>query len=211
MRWLRLSAKGHMDGEERVYAPGTPQAREGQPTIQQSEAEQSHRENERRLATLLSNLPGMAYRCKNDRDWTMEFVSDGCEALTGYKAADLVGIGARTYNSLIHPDDRDRIWNEVQESVSKRLPFRLTYRIVAADGRERSVWEQGVGVFSGTELTALEGFITDITERKLADDTLREAEANYRSIFEGAVEGPEVGCRDGKASGPRWIADRIFF
>jgi PAS domain-containing protein len=95
----------------------------------------------------------------------MEFVSDGCEALTGYKAADLVGIGARTYNSLIHPDDRDRIWNEVQESVSKRLPFRLTYRIVAADGRERSVWEQGVGVFSGTELTALEGFISRVGER----------------------------------------------
>ena len=63
------------------------------PNAQQSENERSLRENERRLATLLSNLPGMAYRCKNDRDWTMEVVSDGCEALTGYKASDL---------SLIH-------------------------------------------------------------------------------------------------------------
>ena len=173
-----------MDGEERIYAPGTLQAKEGQPTIEQSEAERSHRENERRLATLLSNLPGMAYRCKNDRDWTMEFVSDGCEALTGYKASDLVGIGARPYNSLIHPDDRGRIWNEVQESVGKRLPFRLTYRLVAADGRERSVWEQGVGVFSGTELTALEGFITDITDRTDAEAKLQAQNERLRRIIE---------------------------
>ena len=70
------------------------------PAAHQSETERSLRENERRLATLLSNLPGMAYRCKNDRDWTMKFVSGGCEALTGYKAIDLIGVGATTYNSL---------------------------------------------------------------------------------------------------------------
>ena len=134
------------------------------------------------MATLLSNLPGLAYRCKNDKDWTMELVSDGCEALTGYKATELVGVGARTYNSLIHPDDRNRIWHEVQVALTQRLPFRLTYRILAADGREKWVWEQGVGVFSGVELEALEGFITDITE-------LKEAERQYRDIFEGALEG----------------------
>jgi len=148
----------------------------------QPETGRSLLESERRLATLLSNLPGLAYRCKNDKDWTMELVSDGCEALTGYKATELVGVGARTYNSLIHPDDRNRIWHEVQVALTQRLPFRLTYRILAADGREKWVWEQGVGVFSGVELEALEGFITDITE-------LKEAERQYRDIFEGALEG----------------------
>src|ERR1039458_4188203 len=133
---------------------------------QPCEAEPGQRETERRLATLLSNLPGMVYRCKNDRNWTMEFVSDGCEALTGYKAIDFVGVGARAYNSLIHPDDRERIWNEVQEAVGQGTPFRLTYRIHAADGREKWVWEQGVGVSAGADQEVLEGFITDITELK---------------------------------------------
>ena len=165
-----------MNGEQSNQAP-------------QSEVERSLRENERRLKTLLSNLPGMAYRCKNDRDWTMEFVSDGCEALTGHKALEFVGVGARTYNSLIHPDDQERIWNEVQEALELGVPYRLTYRILAADGREKWVWEQGVGIYSGAELEALEGFITDITERKQAEDTLRETEGKYRNLFEGALEG----------------------
>jgi PAS domain S-box-containing protein len=156
---------------------------------QQSEAERCLRENERRLATLLSNLPGMAYRCKNDRDRTMEFVSDGCEALTGYKAADLVGADARSFNSLIHPDDRERIWNEVQEALKRGLPYRLTYRIIAADGREKWVWEQGGGVYSGTDLEALEGFITDITERKAAEARVKTQNERFQKIIENTDAG----------------------
>jgi len=162
------------------------------PNAQQSETERSLRENERRLATLFSNLPGMAYRCKNDRDWTMTFVSGGCEALTGYKPTDLVGSGALPYNLLIHPDDRDRIWTEVQEALTQRLPFKLTYRIHTADNQDKWVWEQGVGVYSGVELKALEGFITDITE-------LKEAERKYRDIFEGAFEGMYRTTAQGKS------------
>jgi PAS domain S-box-containing protein len=162
------------------------------PNSQRSEAERSLGESQRRLGTLLSNFPGMAYRCKNDRDWTTEFISDGCEALTGYKASDFVGVGARTYNSLIHPDDRDRIWNEVQEALAQRLPYRLTYRILAADGREKWVWGRGVGIYSGAEVEALEGFITDITE-------LKEAESQYRNIFDGAIEGMYRATLQGKS------------
>ena len=48
-------------------------------------AEAALREQERSMAALFSNLPGMAYRCRNDGFWTMEFVSDGCRELTGYE------------------------------------------------------------------------------------------------------------------------------
>jgi PAS domain S-box-containing protein len=145
-------------------------------------------ENQRRLATLLSNLPGMAYRCRNDTDWTMEFVSDGCEALTGYKATNLAGGSARRYNSLVHPDDRGRVWNEVQEALQRGLPYRLTYRIRTADGREKWVWEQGVGIYSGTEVEALEGFITDITPQKTAEQARRQIEGQYKLISENTAD-----------------------
>lgn len=133
-------------------------------------AEDKLRESRRQMQTLLSNLPGMAYRCKNDPNWTMEFVSNGCETLTGLKPAELI---ARTYGELIEPEDRDAVWGEVQAAIIEERPFRLEYRIRTADGRTKYVWEQGAAIFSENgEVEALEGFISDITERKHAEQEL---------------------------------------
>jgi PAS domain S-box-containing protein len=137
-------------------------------------ADSARRESERVLVTLLSNLPGMAYRCRNDRDWTMEFVSDGCAELTGHSPADLVGNARVAYNDLIHPDDRESVWRIVQAAVAARQPFELTYRLVRFGGGERHVWERGRGVFSPDgALLALEGFIADVTKQRRAEQSLR--------------------------------------
>jgi PAS domain S-box-containing protein len=137
-------------------------------------ADSARRESERVLVTLLSNLPGMAYRCRNDHDWTMEFVSDGCAELTGHPPADLVGNARVAYNDLIHPDDRESVWRIVQAAVAARQPFELTYRLVRFGGDERHVWERGRGVFSPDgALLALEGFIADVTKQRRAEQSLR--------------------------------------
>ena len=133
-------------------------------------AQHALRENQRRLATLLSNLPGMAYRCGNDPDWTMEFVSDGSYLLTGYKPEDLVGSTRVSYAELIHSDDRQMVWDSIQAALEKKGSFQLVYRIRTADADERWVWEQGQGVFAADDsVIALEGFITDITQRVRAE------------------------------------------
>jgi PAS domain S-box-containing protein len=127
----------------------------------------SHTETERKHSTLLKNLPGMAYRCLNDRDWTMELVSAGSLDLTGYSAGELIWNKLISYNDLIIPEDRDGIWNIIQAQVTDQSPFELNYRIERRDGQIRWVWERGAGVFAEDHsLIALEGFITDITERK---------------------------------------------
>lgn len=74
------------------------------------------RESQRALKTLISNLPGMYYRCRNDADWTSEFVSDGALALTGYPAEDFIARRI-AYNDLIHPADRERLWADTQAAV----------------------------------------------------------------------------------------------
>lgn len=123
-------------------------------------------EIERKHSTLLGNLPGMVYRCLNDKDWTMELVSAGCFDLTGYQTDDLVGNKTISYNDLIIPQDRDGIWDTIQTKVNSDAPFELIYRIKRRDGEIRWVWENGVGIFSDDHtLVALEGFITDINER----------------------------------------------
>ena len=140
-------------------------------------AERELQESQRSLSTLFSNLPGMVYRCRNDRDWTMEFVSEGCREITGYDPSDLVVNGKVTMGQLIHPDDAETVWNAVQAALKERQPFEITYRISTSEGDEKWLWERGRGVFSEQgELQVIEGFITDLTERKLLEDQLLQAQ-----------------------------------
>jgi PAS domain S-box-containing protein len=151
--------------------------------------EKELRETQRQLETLVSNLPGLAYRCRNDADWTMEFISDGCIPLTGFKPADFYSGKVSFGQRVIHEADRERVWDEVQTSLDDRMPFRLVYRIVTAFGDERWVWEQGRGVYSRAgELLALEGFITDITERRRAEQQLQR-EKGFSDVIVASLPG----------------------
>jgi len=151
---------------------------------ERKQAEEALRESERWLSTLMSNLPGMAYRCKNDTNWTMEFISDGGYSLTGYRSEELVGTIV-SYAELIHPEDRQMVWDNVQEALEKKQPFQLTYRITTSSGEEKWVWERGQAIY-GTEndVISLEGFITDITEGKKAEKKLRDSHNQLRSLAE---------------------------
>lgn len=143
--------------------------------IERKRADDALRESERRLSTLMSNLPGIAYRCANDSDWTMTFVSQGSMELTGYAREELEDQGRVSFGQLIHPDDRKAVWEEVQAALAQKKPFQLTYRLVTADGQQKWAWEQGRGIFDDDgELVALEGFITDATERVMMRQTLEQ-------------------------------------
>jgi PAS domain S-box-containing protein len=139
------------------------------------QAEQELAESQRTLSTLLSNLPGMAYRCRYDSLWTMEFVSEGASELTGYSPSDLILNHKVAYGNLILPEDRDHVWERVQAAIEKQESYRMIYRIETANKEIRWVWEQGRGIFDVKgELTALEGFITDISERIRAEEEVRK-------------------------------------
>jgi PAS domain S-box-containing protein len=147
-------------------------------------AERALRERDRMIATLMSNLPGMAYRCRNDRGWTMEFASDGCLELTGYPATDLMSGRVTLGGDVIVPEDRAMGWDLVQAAVVEHQPWQIVYRIRRADGQMRWVWEQGIGVREESgAVAALEGFITDITERVHAEERARDREARLDLLF----------------------------
>lgn len=113
-----------------------------------------------------SYLPGMAYRCDNDSNWTMLIVSPGSEELTGYPPQDFIN-QSLSYDLLIHPDFRQYVWDEIQFALVQNRPFTIEYKIRTKDGNSKWVWEKGAGVYgSDGELLFLEGFITDITDKK---------------------------------------------
>lgn len=126
-----------------------------------------------RLDLLLANLPGMAYRCLNRLDWCMVFVSEGCLELTGYTASQLLGTSPPTYADLIHPEDQQYVWDRVQEAVEQSRRFEMEYRIRTIDGTVKWVWERGILAMSpSNDEPMLEGFITDISDRRRMTENL---------------------------------------
>jgi PAS domain S-box-containing protein len=147
------------------------------------------RAGRRELATLLSNLPGMAYRCRADAAGTFEFASEGCRALTGHPPEAFTR-GAITFDALVHPVDRARVVGEILGAEQHGLPYQLEYRLIRADGAERWVWEQGRVVRDPDGPGVhYEGLILDVTDRKQLEARLRASETRYRTLVDAAQEG----------------------
>lgn len=151
---------------------------------QRKNSENALKEKERALETLISNLPGVAYRCRNDHNWTMEFVSEGCLELTGYPREDIIS-NKLSYNDIIHPDDRKHVWDNIQEALKNKEPFKIIYKINTKDSKLKYVWEQGRGIFTENgDLLALEGFITDITDRTQAEEEIKKTLEEKNILFQ---------------------------
>ncbi len=140
------------------------------------------KETTHQLNNLLNNLPGMAYTCLNSKNWEMQFMSKGCEDLTGYTPEDFAKTMKNDYSAIIHPDDRRRVWHKIQKAIENNTPFELEYRIKSKDGKEKWVWERGVQTKQKGSVR-LEGLITDITKRKHAVDAFKKSETKYRTLF----------------------------
>lgn len=141
----------------------------------QARVECELRESERRFSSMMDNLPGMAYQCLADEEWTILFVSHGAEALTGWGGDELLHNRGTRFADLIHPEDRAKVREAADGAVARRGSFGVEYRMIARDGTVRWVWEQGVAVPGPDgEAVALEGFISDITDRKAREELEEE-------------------------------------
>jgi diguanylate cyclase (GGDEF)-like protein/PAS domain S-box-containing protein len=144
----------------------------------------------RMLSSLINNLNGMVYCCLYDCKWTMVFIGGNCKELTGYEADDLLSNRTVDYESITHPEDRERVRKHIDLAVSKGNAFIIEYRIVHADGEMRWVSERGSPLYNEQgEIEAVEGLMQNITQSKLSEIAAHNAEERYRSIFENAVEG----------------------
>lgn len=145
---------------------------------------------QRLLDTLLDNLDGMVYRCLYDMNWTMTYISKGCEALTGYPAQALLNNQHVSYENITYPEDRARAREIIAKAVAQGQRFQLEYRIIRANGDIIWVAERGSAIFNPSgQAIALEGIIQDISNRKRIEQDLFSAEQKYRSMFENSTLG----------------------
>ncbi len=150
---------------------------------------------------LVANIPGIVYRCANDEYWTMHFISGKVEQLTGYPASDFINNAVRTYDSLIHPEDKNMINELVKDGLDKREPYHLEYRILPKSGNETWVMERGQGVYDDNDqLLWLDGIILDITDTKKLQELKQEVDRmmrhDLRNPLNVIISMPQVIKRD---------------
>jgi PAS domain S-box-containing protein len=169
--------------------PGTEQytllANRIENAVERFRSRRDARTHRRRLETLVDNLPGIVYRCRNDPGWPMEYVAGDCEEITGYTPERLESESLAWGEDVIHPDDREAVWTEIQDALAADESFELTYRIRTAAGERRWVTERGCAVGSGgsdgSDAPRLEGVITDVTES-------RRRERRFEAIFDNTYQ-----------------------
>jgi PAS domain S-box-containing protein len=132
-------------------------------------------ENIRKTNSIVSNLNGAFFRCKTDENWTMEYVSDGIMELTGYPSADFMMNRVMSFGSVIFPADRERIRKIVRDAINNRIPYTVEYRITSAQNTKKWIWERGRGIFTDGRVIAVEGFFTDISDKKKVEEELKSA------------------------------------
>lgn len=131
-------------------------------------------ESRRRLAVILADMPGAAFRCGAEAPHPTTFVSNGIRDLCGHGPEALLS-GAVTWDSITHPEDLPTLNRAIGEALARRAHYEVEYRINHADGSERYIWERGHGIFDphGTAIS-LEGLMVDVTVRRKAEDRARE-------------------------------------
>lgn len=140
---------------------------------------------------LIQNIPAIFFRCNCDKDWTIHFINNAIEELTGYPPSDLIQNKVRSFASIVHPEDNPKILEAAEKAMAAAEPWTIEYRLITVDGEIKWVSETGVAIYSETgELQYMDGFILDITERKKIQLALAATEQQIRDMaFTDSVTG----------------------
>ncbi len=154
-----------------------------QSKISAHKIEQDYQYVKERFKTLVANVPGAIYRCADDIYWTMEFLNDKITTISGYAASDFVYNQGRSFNSIIYPEDRDRVFGEVHKAIAKKKSYTVEYRITRSDRAIIWIEDKGQGIFDPDgKLQWLDGIILDITEKKQSRAAMQQSETQLRLI-----------------------------
>ena len=146
---------------------------------QRLQMEKAIRDSETQLRTLIDNIPGVAFRCEYSEKLPMLFVSDAVEPILGYSASDFLLPNPSVYFAeLVHPDDFENIRRAFQENDR----YRVEYRIYDKQGNMHWMLGQGTKVIDEDgNVTMIDGFAMDITERREMEFALQKAKEKAES------------------------------
>ncbi|WP_286746541.1 MHYT domain-containing protein [Aquabacterium sp. UBA2148] len=149
------------------------------------------RDREAQFRSLISNIPGISYRCRMEPGWPMVYISDAAERITGWPTAAFMGSPPEvSFASLVSPEDVKRIGIIVKQAADAETPFVLEFQLRTKRGELRWIWGNGsIARAADNSVKWIDGVLLDITERRMMEEELvrakekAEAAAQARTNF----------------------------
>jgi two-component system, sensor histidine kinase and response regulator len=141
----------------------------------QKRAAEHHAELEAKYRTLVEQLPSVVYLGEYGQEGDWLYISPRLEAVLGYTPQEWLA-HPHPMGSFVHPDDLERVWVEERRSQREHDAFRCEYRIQAKDGAWVWIHDEATAVLDEQGRPfVLQGTLTDVTERKRAEQELADA------------------------------------
>ncbi|MGV7929763.1 MAG: PAS domain S-box protein [Spirochaetota bacterium] len=147
------------------------------------ESEASLRESEEKYRSLVENISDVIFTLDNEGRFT--YVSPVIERISGYRPEDFIG---SPFHEFIHPDDLPALLSN-RRKVLEGYSAPAEYRVVNKDGTVHHIRTSSRLTIRDGAKSGLTGILSDITERRRMEESLRESEARFRRIVETATEG----------------------
>ena len=153
-----------------------------------------------RFRALADNVPGAIYMCNNDTDFSMLYLNDIVEQITGYTKEEFLSASIN-FSDIYHPDDAEDVYRTVEKAIENRQQFELEYRIKHKNNEWHWIHELGTGIYENDELLYLIGFLIDVTAAKQAREEIQlakkqaeDSEQRFRALHDASFGG--IGIHD---------------
>ncbi len=173
--WEQLQlVKIPLGGKERLLVMATN-------ITERKRAEDALRASEEKFRSVADNIPGVVYLCRNDERWTMMYLNDRVEELTGYPKEAFLG-DAVSFMDLYHPEDKASVDREVTRALAENARYHLQYRLRHRSGQWRWIEEYGAALGPAGQADLLEGVMVDITARKEVEAQVEALNGRMRDV-----------------------------
>jgi PAS domain S-box-containing protein len=162
-------------------------------------AEEKLIEANTRLTTLIGNLPGIVYRCKNMSFCNKEFLGGKVMEITGFSESEFNSEFNGSFVNIIHPDDKNLVQEQVKIALQNKTDFELYYRIIIKNKDIRWIWDHGKTILDKEgNIIAIEGYLADITDMRLNEEALKLSEEEKNIILDNSFQAFILAEPDGK-------------
>ena len=144
--------------------------------------EKALRESEAKYRSLVSHIPDVIWT--TDKDSRVVFISQNVESITGYTPDEEYEMGQwASWFDRVHPDDVERVKAVYKALIENKQPYNIEYRFKRRDGKWIYVHDRAVATYEKNGMKYADGLLSDITERKQAEEETKRLKEKYESVI----------------------------